>query len=82
MKANQKVLSLSCKHKNVNVEQLAKGATQTIVFYNNIKCVVDVLLQTAKKYAAKTGYRRWPLQMLYNTLHFIRSSMPGHCTKR
>lgn len=63
-----KVLLLSTKHRNIQIEDNRKHVPETITFYNKTKFGVDVADQMARKYSIKAGCFRWPLQVFYNIL--------------
>ncbi|XP_076764528.1 uncharacterized protein LOC143431576 [Xylocopa sonorina] len=67
-KPKVKVLLLSTKHRNIQIENNRKCVPEAITFYNKTKFGVDVADQTARKYSVKAGCFRWPLQVFYNIL--------------
>ena len=67
-KPKVKVLVLSTKHRNIQIENNRKCVPETITFYNKTKFGVDVSDQMARKYSVKVGCFRWQLQAFYNIL--------------
>ncbi|CAK9828056.1 hypothetical protein ANTRET_LOCUS5646 [Anthophora retusa] len=67
-KPKVKVLLLSIKHRNIQIEDNCKRVPETVTFYNKTKFGVDVADQVARKYSVKAGCFRWPLQVFYNIL--------------
>ncbi|CAK9834249.1 hypothetical protein ANTRET_LOCUS10801 [Anthophora retusa] len=67
-KPKVKVLLLSTKHRNIQIEDNCKRVPETVTFYNKTKFGVDVADQIARKYSVKAGCFRWPLQVFYNIL--------------
>ncbi|XP_024224668.1 uncharacterized protein LOC112213134 [Bombus impatiens] len=64
-KPNAKVLLLSTKNTDIQVEDNYKGDPETIAFYNKTKFGVDVVDQMAPKYSVKAGSFRWSLQVSF-----------------
>ncbi|KAJ4442327.1 hypothetical protein ANN_03913, partial [Periplaneta americana] len=46
----------------------SKKPPETVMFYNETKCGVDIVDQMARLYAVKYGCRRWPMQVFFNVL--------------
>ncbi|KAJ6642417.1 PiggyBac transposable element-derived protein 4, partial [Pseudolycoriella hygida] len=67
-KRNKSVSILSSLHKSVKITNSAKKKPDTINYYNNTKCGVDVADQMAKKYSVKASSRRRPVHVFYNVL--------------
>ena len=67
-KKNKNVLLLSTVHQNVQISDGRKKLPESIQYYNETKCGVDVLDQMARSYFAKVPSRRWPLLVFYNVL--------------
>ena len=67
-KLNKHVLILSAMHKDYTIANNAKKTPETVSFYNETKCGVDIVDQMAKKYTCRTGTRREPIRSFQNTL--------------
>ena len=74
-KPNVRVLLLSTKHTDVQVEDNYKRVPETITFYNRTKFGVDVVDQMARKYNVKAGNLEWPLQVFFNILDLAAISV-------
>lgn len=59
---------MSSLHNCVSVGNDQKKIPETVAFYNSTKYWVVVLDQMPRKYSAKAGSRRWPVQVWYNIL--------------
>jgi len=55
-------------HKDIAVADNKNKTPETVSSYNETKYGIDILDQTVKKYACRTGTRRWPVHSLQNTL--------------
>lgn len=68
-KKSKCVLILSSLHKgDISISTAPKRKPETVVYYNQNKCGVDVLDQMARFYTVKFGSRRWPMHVLFNIL--------------
>ncbi|KAJ4425394.1 hypothetical protein ANN_28009 [Periplaneta americana] len=63
------VLLLSTIHNTVTInEQHQKKLPETVMFYNETKCGVDIVDQMSRLYTVKYRCRRWPMQVFFNVL--------------
>jgi len=68
-KVKKNVIILSTMHSGVLVDQTAEKKTpDTVKYYNDTKCGVDVVDQMSRKYSVRAGTRRWPVHVFYNVL--------------
>lgn len=67
-KKSKSVGILSSLHKSVTIEENSNKKPNTITYYNNTKCGVDIADGMAKAHSVKAASRRWPVHIFYNIL--------------
>ena len=67
-KKTKSVLVMSTMHRGCDVMSDTKKKPQSIVFYNNNKCGVDLLDSMARMHSTKSPMRRWPMAVWCNIL--------------
>ncbi len=55
-------------HMNVFADDSAKKKPNTVTYYNNTKCGIDVVYQILRKYSTRCGTLRWLVHVFYNVL--------------
>ncbi|CAG5919961.1 unnamed protein product, partial [Menidia menidia] len=64
-KKKKSVCLLSTMHHKVEIVDIQKQKTNTVVDYNHLKCGVD---QKLRNYSVRAATRRWPMAVFYNLL--------------
>jgi hypothetical protein len=67
-KPTKNVILISSRHEFVKIEEGVKQKPNTVAFYNQTKCGVDILDAMARKYTVKPASRRWPVHVFCNIL--------------
>ena len=67
-KRKKNVCILSTLNTSVMVDTTTKKKPETVTFYNETKCGVDIADQMARQYTVKAGTRRWAVAVFYNIL--------------
>lgn len=69
-KKKKNVIILSSMHSSIDIANNSKKTPETVNFYNETKCGVDIVDKMARQYSVKAGSRRWPVHTFYNILDF------------
>ena len=67
-KKNKTVHVLSTMHKGAFCQESGKKKPESVLYYNQNKCGVDVLDSMCRQLSTKAGSRRWTLAGFYNIL--------------
>lgn len=58
-------------HSNITIANSSKKPTETVSFYRETKCGVDVVDQMTRHDSVKVGSRKRPINKFYNILDFL-----------
>ena len=67
-KPSKTVVMLSTLHRGATCQMDGKKKPESILYYNENKCGVDMLDAMCRQMSTKAGCRRWPLAVFYNIL--------------
>jgi len=67
-KPTKTVLVLSTLHKGAACHTEGKKKPESVLYYNENKCGVDMLDSMCRQMSTKAGCRRWPLAVFFNVL--------------
>jgi len=67
-KPSKTVIVMSTLHRRAECQTDGKKKPESVLFYNENKCGVDVLDAMCKLMSTKAGCRRWPLAIFFNLL--------------
>jgi len=67
-KQTKTVVVLSTLHKGAACQTEGKKTPESILYYNENKCGVDMLDSMCRQMSTKAGCRRWPLAIFFNIL--------------
>ena len=70
-KAKKTVEVLSTLHKGAARENDGKKKPESVLYYNDNKCGVDMLDSMCRQMSTKYGCRRWPLAVFFNILDMV-----------
>ena len=70
-KAKKTVVILSTLHKGAACQKEGKKKPESVLYYNENKCGVDMLDAMCRQMSTKARCRRWPLAVFFNILDMV-----------